>query len=1036
MNSITRAVVLLGAACLPAVPGQAQYFGRNAVQYETFDFKILRTEHFDVYFYEREAEAAAQAARMAERWYARLSTVLRHELRGKQPLILYADHPDFQQTNVIGQQPGEGTGGVTESFKRRIILPMGASLHETDHVIGHELVHAFQYDIAGVGRGAVMSGLNRLPLWFVEGMAEYLSIGPVDPNTTMWMRDAVRRGTLPRLDDLFNPEYFPYRWGQSFWAYVAGTYGDRVVGEALRLGGKSGNVRLALQQATSRPADTLVAGWHRALIGSAAPVAAATGVTLPADAARARRERAAPVTARGARLLIGTDEDNRYNFAPALSPDGRRLVYLSDAGLFSIDLYLADAETGRTIRKLVSSTRDPHLESVQFIRSAGAWDPSGGRFVFGAVVTGKPALRIVDGRDGDLVREITFPTLGEIFNPTWSPDGTAIAFSAQVGGATDLFLYELAGGRLERLTDDPYADLQPAWSPDGTTIAFVTERFGTSLDRLTYGNYRLALVTVGAGERRRVTPLPSLGDAKHINPQWAPDGRSLYFLADPGGITNVYRLDVGAGAIAQVTNLYTGVAGITPLSPALSVAAQAPRAVFSVYTNGGYTLQTMEDPAVLAGGPLVDLPAATAVLPPGVGVGPPADSSVVALLSDPTRGLPTEAVATPSAVRPYSAKLSLDLVAQPSLAIAADRFGTYIGGGVTLFWSDMLGDHNLVTMAQVNGRIQDFAGLMAYQNRRTRWNWGIAAQQIPYITGAFAAYFDQIGPQPVYVEEIERFKQTNRSLSGIVAYPFNRSRRVEFAAGGQYISFNHELEKRAIFSNGQVAYDSTIRFDTADPLALGVGSAALVHDNSFFGATSPLLGDRWRLEISPTVGSLQFVTGLADYRRYIMPLRPFTLAGRMLHLGRYGRDADDVRMYPLFIGYPSLVRGYDIGSFDASECGSASGGACPVFDRLLGSRMLVGNAELRFPPFGLLGLGGGYYGFLPIEAAVFYDAGVAWTAAEGAQLFGGSRQLVTSAGVSVRMNLFGYAIGQMDIVRPFQRPQRNWMLRFSLTPGF
>src|SRR5712671_664943 len=210
MNITVRVTLLLGALSLAASAAPAQEFGRNAVQYESFHFKVLKTQHFDIYFYDREAAAAAQAGRMAERWYTRISTVLRHQLSGRQPLILYADHPDFEQTNVLGEAPGEGTGGVTESFKRRIILPAGASLKETDHVIGHELTHAFQYDITGVGRGSTASsGFNRVPLWFVEGMAEYMSLGPVDPNTTMWMRDAVRRGDLPKFHDLENPKYFP-----------------------------------------------------------------------------------------------------------------------------------------------------------------------------------------------------------------------------------------------------------------------------------------------------------------------------------------------------------------------------------------------------------------------------------------------------------------------------------------------------------------------------------------------------------------------------------------------------------------------------------------------------------------------------------------------------------------------------------------------------------------------------------------------------------------------------------------------------------
>src|SRR6266566_1790514 len=415
MKITSRVTLVLGALILLASSAQAQYFGRNAVQYRRFQFKILKTQHFDIYFYDKEAAATAEAGRMAERWYTRISTVLRHQLSGRQPLILYSDHPDYNQTNIL---PVEGSEGITESLKRRIILPMGASLAETDHVIGHELTHAFQYDITGVGRGSMATGLNRVPLWFIEGMAEYMSLGPVDPNTTMWMRDAVRRGELPSFRDLESYKYFPYRWGQSFWAYLGGTYGDDIVGALLRAAGRTGNVQASLETMTHRPVDSLIADWHRALTEAAQPVAVATGVTLPVDKAHVQQQRLMPVSTRGARLLINPGKEQHYNIAPALSPDGRRLVYFSDAGLFSFDMYLADAEIGHTIRKLVSATRDPHLESMQFISSAGAWNADGSRFAFGAVVTGKPALRIVKGDNGDLVQEIKFPTLGEIFNPT------------------------------------------------------------------------------------------------------------------------------------------------------------------------------------------------------------------------------------------------------------------------------------------------------------------------------------------------------------------------------------------------------------------------------------------------------------------------------------------------------------------------------------------------------------------------------------------------------------------------------------------
>src|SRR5436309_11749126 len=313
MKTIARVTLLLGALSFLAPRAQAQYFGRNAVQYENFHFKILKTQHFDIYFYDREAGAAVHAGRMAERWYTRISQVLRHQLSGRQPLILYSDAPDFQQTNVLGEQPGEGTGGVTESIKRRIILPMGASLFETDHVIGHELTHAFQYDITGVGRGNVATGFNRVPLWFIEGMAEYVSLGNVDPNTTMWMRDAVRRGELPKFRDLENPRYFPYRWGQSFWAYLGGTYGDDIVGALLRSAGRTGNVIGALEVMTHRPADSIVAEWHRALTEATEPVAVATGIQLPTDRAHVQQARQQPVTTAGARRVVSPGKEQHYN---------------------------------------------------------------------------------------------------------------------------------------------------------------------------------------------------------------------------------------------------------------------------------------------------------------------------------------------------------------------------------------------------------------------------------------------------------------------------------------------------------------------------------------------------------------------------------------------------------------------------------------------------------------------------------------------------------------------------------------------------
>lgn len=1006
---------LVGGALGPAATDlHAQYFGRNKVQYERFRFDVLKTPHFDIYFYPAEREAAEHAARMAERWYARLSRLFEHELRGRQPLILYSSQPDFQQTNAVLGELGEATGGVTEVLKRRIVLPLAGPLAESDHVLGHELVHAFQFDLTGQGGGRLRSGVPgalRLPLWFIEGMAEYLSVGPVDPHTAMWMREATREGKLPTIRQLSDPRYFPYRYGQAAWAYISGRWSENAVAHMLKAAGRAGDVERAFGEVLGVSSDSLSRDWHAAIRAAYEPILEVT----QAPEAYARP------------ALKDGKEKSRLEIAPALSPDGRWIVFLSERGLFSIDMFLADVETRKVKRKIVGTALDPHFQSLQFIRSAGAWDREGRRFAFAAVRKGKPVLSLLDVRRAKVERDIPFDHLGEIFNPSWSPDGRRIVFSALAGGLSDLFVYDLERDTLIRLTDDPFADLQPAWSPDGRRIAFVTDRFSSRIAGLKMGEYRLASIDP---QSREIEPLPGFEGAKNINPQWSPDGESLYFLSDRNGITNVYRLELASGRTLQVTNLQTGVSGITPLSPALTAAYGTGRIAFSVYERDRYRIYLADSPEVLAGGPLAGpAHASAAALPPAER----ADRQWLALAADPGLGLPAD---TAFRVTGKTGGLSLDYIAQPQLAVGFDRFGTFVGGGSALYWSDMLGNHSLVTLLQVSGRVEDLAALAGYVNRTHRWNWGAIVQQVPFVTGAISQTVQTVRGETAVVEQIFRFRQINRQISGLLEYPFSEVQRVEFSAGFQNLSFDREVDTRAVsLETGRLLIDTRQDLEAPDAINFGFGSAALVYDNSFFGATSPVLGQRYRVEVSPLVGDLTFYNVLFDYRRYVMPVRPFTLAGRVLHFGRYGGDAEAPRLFPLFLGYQNLVRGYGLGSFSADECPEGSG-ECPTFDQLLGSRIAVANVELRFPLFGVLGIGSGYYGVLPLETALFVDGGVAWTKQDEASFLGGGRDPVGSAGVAFRFNLLGYAIAELDVVRPFDRPEKGWHVQFGLIPGF
>ena len=204
----------------------------------------------------------------------------------------------------------------------------------------------------------------------------------------------------------------------------------------------------------------------------------------------------------------------------------------------------------------------------------------------------------------------------------------------------------------------------------------------------------------------------------------------------------------------------------------------------------------------------------------------------------------------------------------------------------------------------------------------------------------------------LWIRESFNGRRTGRQRE--VAYPFSSTgasiwHRVHAHVVRQQIRTTTISQR-----SGRVLDDQTVTTPLAASLNMSSVSTALITDSSLFGATSPVAGRRSRFEVSPTFGDIQMTTALADYRHYFMPARFYTIAVRGMHYGRYGAGGDDERLVPLFIGYPEFVRGYGIDSFSSEDCGTST--TCSTFDRLVGSRMLVGNIELRFPllrPFGV-----------------------------------------------------------------------------------
>ncbi len=1062
------AVAVAAVALAGATPLAAQYFGQNKVQYRNFAFQIIQTDHFEVYYYPAERVAALDAARLAERWYGRLSRILHHEFQGRKPIILYASQSDFQQTNAISGDIGEGTGGVTEFFKHRMVLPFTGSYAELEHVIGHEMVHQFQYDV--FSRGRIGAGVQTLvdvnpPLWFMEGMAEYLSIGPIDPHTSMWLRDAALEGHLPTIEQLtYDPRIFPYRFGHALWAYIGEKWGDEVIGEILQAS-TAGGVENAFKRGLGLSLDDLSNEWRDAV--------QTTYLPQLSEHYRARRV-AQPV-------LTQKRSDGTLHLAPALTPDGRDIAYFSEKNSFFVDLYLADAETGRVKRRLVKSTLSNNYESLRFINSAGSFSPDARYFAIAAKHKDKDDLVILDVKKGGEFRRIPIPLNG-LTTPAWSPDGRQLVFTGYDDGLSDLFVVNADGSDLHRLTNDKNADLQPAWSPDGKTIAFATDRGPeTDFSQLRFGNMRIALYHLDNGA---IEILPHTEHGKNINPVWAPDGRSIAFVSDRSGISDVYLYDFGDHNLYQLTDVFTGVTGITPLSPALSWARQADRLAFAYYEDGDYNVYGVDNPRSLRRQPYQDSPtppvtsllavarrdtARASATPAGAAMPTEQSRSATSVYRSPTgfrassatpqrtdsttgttavsvRTLLDSATALPDTseftFKAYHTRFTPDYVARPTIGYQRDNFGRGFFGGTAISLSDLLGNHTLVFAGAVNGRLSEAQVLTAYINQTHRLNWAAGFTQEPYYFYEPTTLQSDTGGLSVLTVGIRRFVIRDGFVEAY--YPFSRFTRVELGMHAVNISDAVLQQQYLLDPNGFVLGVSDLQTVSNPSISYASPSLSLVHDNALFGYVGPFAGSRFRFQVTPSLGDWQFVGGLADWRRYFFA-RPFTLAMRGLFFGRYGRDGGQ---FPIFLGSTELIRGYTAGSLINNECANATSTTngrtgCSELDQLIGSRIAVANVELRFPLTRSLVLGFLPVGLPPIEGALFYDMGLAW---EPGSIIKWQRDQIDdpeivrtplrSWGGSIRVNVLGFVVLRFDYTKPLDRLRNKAYWTVSLGPTF
>jgi len=1072
------AAVAVAPAAGPPLNAQASYFGQNQVQFKRFRWQVLRTEHFDVHYYAGLEEMARYTGQMAERTYARLRQVLNHEFRERKPIIVYGSRNEFAQNNVTGDL-GEGTGGVTDALRQRNMFFFTGDIRESERVLAHEMVHVFQYDIFARGRaGGGMQQLAQInpPLWFIEGMAEYLAIGPNHPYTDAIMRDAAVNGSLPTVEQMTDrPDlYFPYRFGESFWQYVAGRWGDEIVGEIMNATPSLGLDR-SFRRYTGMDLEDLGDEWKESVQSRFLPQVA--------ELERPRRVASPMLTGRRTGGVIPV------YVAPALSSDGKQIAFISMGSLFRaevfLDLYLADATTGERIRRLTKSTLDPEFEELRYAYSASSFSPDGRQIAFTAQRKGRDVIYIYDIRRKSVVRRIDTP-LQAMLSPSWSPDGRRIVFSGLANGTTDLYLIDVDGDNLQRLTQDVYGDLQPQWSPDGRYIAFASERGPqTDLSQLSFGKWRISILDL---ETSDVEVLPGQ-DARNLNPMWAPDGASLAFISDRTGIPQIFLYDRAEREHYQLTRFIGGVLSVTEHSPAMSWARDADKLAFTYHDDGDFSIWSIVDPRALKKEPFraavvapvvaqVDsaAEARTSAIDRISAIARASADSLAQARSQPTSAGRTRSVyfgptgwrptnAPPERTGPglsvaslldsaelalpdantftterYRGELRPEYVARPNVGYAQDNYGRGVYGGTAIVLADLVGDRRLAIAGGVNGRLSEAQVFTMYSNLGGRYQWAAGLQQSPYFflngyTTAFA--------NPILVQEQVIARFIARNAFGIGLYPLNRFTRIEYGASINNIDRSlMYVTNISDISTGQSTgwfIDSIVNASSLNYVSPYV---AYVSDNALMGATGGIFGRRYRFQIEQTAGNVNWMSYSADIRRYdAIIFSLLTFATRVSANVSVGPDEGE---FPKYIGRPDFIRGYDREAYQSSDCGigTTDPNACGAM-QLLGSRVAFANAELRFPLVRRFDLGLLPVSLPPVDGLVFYDIGLAWSRGQTLSArepdnydFTQQRFPLRSYGFGIRLNLFNIALIRWDYSVPLDGSNRKGYWIWTLGQSF
>jgi hypothetical protein len=510
---------LLLVLLVQTASSQFYYFGRNKVQYTRFEWKVLRTEHFDIYYYTEMKELAERGAYLAEESYKMHEQRFNHNISQRIPLVFYSSHLHFEQTNIASGFIPEGVGGFFEFVKGRVVIPYDGSIQRFEHVIRHELVHVFMHSkVNRILLDHRISQDRETPLWFTEGLAEYWS-STWDTQAEMVMRDAVLSDYVVPVSDIerIYGSYLMYKEGQSILEFIAQRFGPEKILLLMENFWKANSFTEVMKLTIGKTYKEFDEEWLYALKKRYYPILAQDD--LPSGVAQS---------------II----DVGFNSKPLFfKRDGKRELYFIGNHTGYSSIYRVDLDKEKPEPEMVvQGENTSEFEAFHLLQNK--LDISTDGLMAFVTKSGETDVLHLYDLKGDRLREtLRFLDLVALGSPSWSPDGKRITFSSvDKSGKSDLYILDMTTRSLTRLTNDFYEDRDPAWSPDGATIVF-------SSDRDPYGKQgflNLFTYDLTSTEIEYLT----LGRANFTAPAWSPDGKLLTFTSDIDGARNVWVMEM------------------------------------------------------------------------------------------------------------------------------------------------------------------------------------------------------------------------------------------------------------------------------------------------------------------------------------------------------------------------------------------------------------------------------------------------------------------------------------------------------------